>query len=274
MKRCKFPRAVFYRRVPPEKLISLPWVEMWLLVSLIFFTAKFWVLHADGKRGGAWDKTAFLLFWPGMNFREFVRKPAGKRPLVLRGCINLAIGIVLTWFVARHVPHRFFATWIAMIGFIWALHGGVITLAAAFWRWRGRDVNPLMFEPLLATSLADFWGRRWNRAFRDFSHRFLFQPTVGKLGARGAMLVVFFISGLLHEVVVTVPARGGYGLPTLYYLLQGIGMIVETRLPARSLVLRRLFAFVVLVVPLSLGFPAEFVRNVAEPFFRSIHALS
>jgi hypothetical protein len=48
---------------------------------------------------------------------------------------------------------------------------------------------------------------------------------------RAASLAVFLISGLLHELVITLPAGGGYGGLTWYFLIQGLLTQVEN-LPA------------------------------------------
>lgn len=254
-------------------LISQRWVLMFLLVGFIFLSGKLLMISRAGKPLSLRDNLLFLFFWPGMNVAEFRRAPTVKLRLVPKGIGNLVIGGFLTWVVAREISDPFLATWVAMIGFVWALHGGCFTLLAAFWRFHGRDVMPLMHAPLLARSLADFWGRRWNRAFRDAAHQLVFRRFAPRFGSKSAMLAVFLISGILHDVIVTIPARGGYGGPTLYFLLQGCGMMLETRIPERNRLARRAFAFVFLVGFLAVGYPPEFVENVAEPFFRMLRAI-
>ena len=57
-----------------------------------------------------------------------------------------------------------------MLGLILLLHFGSFELIALFWQSRGVNAKPIMSAPLRATSLAEFWGKRWNLGFRQFSH--------------------------------------------------------------------------------------------------------
>lgn len=245
---------------------------MWLAAGTLFLLGKAVVLR-QAKTGTLSDRFAFTLFWPGMDYRAFVRAPREALRLLPRGLVNMLAGGVLTWVVARQAPNSFAATWVCMVGFIWALHGGVFTLLAAFWRDRGRDATPLMRAPLLAASVTEFWGKRWNHGFRDLVHEGLFKPVARKLGPQAAMVTVFIVSGLIHELVVTVPAGGGYGGPTLYFALQALGVWLECGCPLKSQFIWRARTFAFVLLPLPLAFPEPFVMNVCRPFFQFIGAL-
>jgi D-alanyl-lipoteichoic acid acyltransferase DltB (MBOAT superfamily) len=120
---------------------------------------------------------------------------------------------------------------------ILALHFGAVRRDhAPIWRTRGVDANPLMNAPTRATSLADFWGNRWNTAFNDLVPALRASPLRRRLGVAGATLATFLASGVVHDLVISVPARGGYGLPTLYFLIQGLGVLLERTMarPPRS----------------------------------------
>src|SRR5260370_38671858 len=84
-----------------------------------------------------------------------------------------------------------------------------------------------MSAPLRSTSLGEFWGKRWNLGFRQLAHELIFRPLCRRLGADTAGFLVFVVSGLIHDLVISLPARGGYGLPPLYFLLQARGVTVE-----------------------------------------------
>ena len=149
---------------------------------------------------------------------------------------------------------------------------------ALAWRSHGVAAEPLMARPILSTSLADFWGRRWNSGFRDLAHSFVFAPAARILGVAGATAAVFLVSGLIHDLVISVPARGGYGGPTLYFLLQLAGLLLERTRPLRRVLRRplvgRIFAIVFVVAPLPLLFHGPFVRGVIIPFLHAIGGLS
>jgi D-alanyl-lipoteichoic acid acyltransferase DltB (MBOAT superfamily) len=128
-----------------------------------------------------------------------------------------------------------------------------------------------MCEPLRASSLAHFWGRRWNAAFHFLANDFAFRPLLRKCGATAATLLVFLFSRLIHDFIISLPARGGYGLPTAYFLIQGLGVVFERTTFGKWLGLGRgwrgwLFTAICTIGPGLLAFSSDFCaqRNLAD----------
>lgn len=84
-----------------------------------------------------------------------------------------------------------------------------LALAATPARVIGLEIEPQFDEPYLATSLQDFWGRRWNLMVTNVLRLTVYFPirglTAGCLGPTRAqqlgMLAVFTVSGLMHELI-------------------------------------------------------------------------
>jgi alginate O-acetyltransferase complex protein AlgI len=165
-----------------------------------------------------------------------------------------------------------------MWGLILLLHFGSFEVVALFWQRLGVNATPIMSSPLRSTSLGEFWGNRWNLGFRQFSHDLIFLPLQRSLGAGAAGFLVFIVSGLIHEAVISLPAGGGYGLPTSYFALQGAGVALERSALGKRLALRQgwrgwLFTAAFTAVPVFVLFHPWFVRRVIIPFLEAIHAL-
>lgn len=129
--------------------------------------------------------------------------------------------------------------------------------------------------PIVATSVSEFWGQRWNRAFRDLTHRFLFRPLSARFGPRWAIAGGFVVSGVVHDVVISVPTGGGFGGPSLYFVVQGVAIFVERSAPGRRLGLAAcwrgwVFTMVVLLVPIFGLFHSAFVLKIMVPFLQVI----
>jgi D-alanyl-lipoteichoic acid acyltransferase DltB (MBOAT superfamily) len=162
------------------------------------------------------------------------------------------------------------AGWIALTGIVLSLHFGFLEIIVLCWRSAGRDVRPLMLNPISATSLSDFWGRRWNTAFRDFAHEQIFRPLCRRWNPRLATLASFVFSGAIHELAISVPAGAGYGLPFVYFALQFVGISLERAAVERGLAVRSgicgwLYAATFLILPAGLLFHSSFVRSVIVP---------
>jgi hypothetical protein len=165
-----------------------------------------------------------------------------------------------------------------MLGLILLLHFGTFQIVALLWQSVGVNAKAIMSAPLRSTSLGEFWGKRWNLGFRQLSHELIFRSLHRRLGADAAGFLVFAVSGLIHDFVISLPARGGYGLPTLYFLLQGTGMTIEHSRFGKRLGLGQgmrgwCFMMVFLAAPVFWLFHPWFVLRVILPFMRAIHAL-
>lgn len=263
------------------------WALMWTMAAAIYISCK-WLTWQQAVRAARprWTHAAFLLGWPGMDAASFLGEGpiAGSVPCRSREWFaaagHLTFGVVLLFAMARTIPpqHPYAVGWIGMIGIVLILHFGVFHLLSCLWRCAGLDARPLMNRPLASTSLSEFWGRRWNTAFRDVTHRFLFRPAASWLGPRWGIVVGFLFSGAVHDLVISVPAHGGYGGPTLFFVIQGVAMVIERSRFGRQMGLDhgwsgRLFAAAVLVAPVGLLFHRPFVVGVIVPFMRSLGAL-
>ena len=139
-----------------------------------------------------WRHAAYLLAWPGLDARAFLRPeplPREMQPSLrewLFAAAKLLLGVAVFWGLSRLIPagQEIFLGWVGMVGLVLLLHFGFFHLLSCLWRALGVEARPLMNKPLASTSLGEFWGRRWNTAFRDLTHRFLFRPLAVRLGPR------------------------------------------------------------------------------------------
>src|SRR5262249_39384167 len=158
----------------------------------------------------AWLNAAYLFAWPGLDARSFLagrdetrRFDVGNAEWI-RGLLSACVGLSLLFGVARTVPREelLVVGWIGMIGIILTLHFGLFQILSCCWRANGINAQPLMNKPLASTSISEFWGRRWNTAFRDLTFSFLFRPITRALGPRWGMFAGFVFSGLVHDLVI------------------------------------------------------------------------
>ncbi len=262
------------------------WLFMWTLSFAIFLGLKWitWWEPRERVPHGAGRSLAYLLGWPGMDAESFLdlRQHATASQLRewLWATAKTLLGIALIWLVARRIPPQqaLVRGWVGLLGLIFLLHFGSFHLIALFWRKMGIDAQQIMSKPILSKTLSEFWGRRWNLGFRQLAYDLIFRPLHRRIGLVAASLLVFLVSGLVHDLVISLPARGGYGLPTAYFLLQGAGVSVERSNLGKRLGLQHgfggwLFMFVVAAGPAFWLFHPPFVLRVIVPFMQAVHAL-
>lgn len=262
-----------------------PWMVMWATALLIYIGCKFASWQVARTPAPWWKHAAYLLLWPGMNADEFLSPPTqpANAPTVREWLFAGSKLLFGAWLMGGACSQSVFLGefsqgWIGMVGLVFVLHFGLFHLLSCGFRAVGIKAVPLMDWPILSTSVAEFWGRRWNRAFRDLTHRFLFLPNRKAWGPTAALAVGFVVSGLVHDLVITVPAGRGQGLPTVYFSLQAVGLLAERTRWAQSLGLGRgiigwMYTVLVVGAPCPLLFPAPFVLHVIRPFLNAIGAL-
>ncbi|MDZ4819421.1 MAG: membrane bound O-acyl transferase family-domain-containing protein [Planctomycetota bacterium] len=272
------------------------WAWMWLQAIAIYAGCK-WLTWRRAFNDSAvqtapvWMHLGYLFAWPGMDPESFFTPPAISRKLSasagewLFALGKMSLGIGLLCFVAQYsaLTNPWLDGWIAMIGLVLTLHFGIFHLLSCGWRTIGVNAKPLMNWPILSTSVSEFWGQRWNTAFRDLTYRFLFRPLTKQCGPKYALLLAFLVSGLLHEAVITVPVASGYGGPTLFFLIQAIAMLFErSETGKRWLYTGKrdgrswrgwLFTAAVILLPAGLLFPRSFATEIILPFVHSWRAV-
>jgi hypothetical protein len=269
-------------------LASWPrWAVMWLVAVAIYFACKILSWRA-AQTGGvpSWRVWAYLFAWPGMNADQFfapAAKSATRPPAAAEwfsAALNLAAGAILFWSAKSWItPSRpILLGWAGMIGTILMLHFGSFHLLSCIWRTAGVDARPLMNKPTRSTSVSEFWGRRWNTAFRDLTFRFLFSPLSRRTSPVAALVIGFFISGVIHDVVISLPAGGGYGGPTAFFCIQVAAILFERSRLGKSFGLAHglrgwLFTAVALLLPVRLLFHDPFVTKIAVPFMAALGAV-
>jgi len=89
------------------------------------------------------------------------------------------------------------------------------------------------------------------------------RPLGNIVGRDGGVMAVFLVSGLLHEVAITLPVMAGWGCPTLYFVFHG-GLAVWERRTGRQL--GKVLTLILVGAPLGFLFPQVFQVEVIERF--------
>lgn len=275
-----FAAAIAARSVVPA------WAEMWLVAITLFGIFKWltWSRRSEQYAAVSIARSLGYLFgWVGLDADEFcTRNAADRRPNASEWRIataNTLLGALVLWRLTRALPtdRPALVGGVGFAGLILFLHFGLFHLLALVWRRAGVGVQPIMRFPFRATSLADFWGQRWNRAYRQISFDLFFRPATSRYGVFAGTLIAFLFSGLFHELVISFPAGAGYGGPTAYFLIQGAGLLIERNSLCRAIFKTHhwigwCYTLAFTVGPVGLLFHAPFLTRVIVPFLGVIGA--
>lgn len=253
-----------------------PWILMWILAG-----AQWWVFKLMRFFSAGGSKRLRLLFflWIGMDTAPFLRKRDAytnygeifkPHPFALPASfLSVSAGASFICFFIPRLENPLIGGWLGMLAILFLLHYGSFYLLARIFHWFGFSLTPIMLEPWKARDLSDFWGQRWNRAFSDWAGEFVFRPLAKRLGIVKGTLAGFLVSGLAHEFTISLPANAGYGLPTLYFLIQGVALLLFRKLKLPPLP-GRLATFLCVLLPAPLLFHPPFLERVIYPMIKTM----
>jgi D-alanyl-lipoteichoic acid acyltransferase DltB (MBOAT superfamily) len=134
--------------------------------------------------------------------------------------------------------------------------------AIAIVRLAGGVMRDFSDGPLLARTPADFW-RRYNRVFHQYFYENVFKRAGGRRSPAAATMLIFAISGLIHEYVFGLGIGRLQGFQMAFFLLEGAAVAATLRVrPKRP-------ATVAVAITATLAFNAL----VSFFFFLSFHAI-
>jgi len=220
--------------------------------------------------------------WAGMRAEPFEKIGSAPVPggwaMVRMGITRVLAGLILIF-----IGHRLLLlnldkelTYILvsgclLVGLSLILHFGMLSISAGMWRFSGVNTYLLFRQPAKATSLTEFWSKRWNIAFSEMTSVAIFRPLKNEIGSVAALMLAFIFSGLLHELALSVPVNSGYGLPLLYFIIQGSVVLFEKLMISRKIrflqnkITETTWVLFWVVVPMPLLFHAEFIKHIVWP---------
>jgi Membrane bound O-acyl transferase family len=228
---------------------------------------------ARGPLPPAGSLALFLVAWPGVRTDPFAARRAadpGAARLIGQGAAVATAGALAWWLLAatgERLP-RPLAGWLGVAVLLTTFHCGLSDVVSGGLRRAGYPVRRLFRDPLASRDLREFWSSRWNIAFVEMN-QVVFLPWLRRHLGRAAHPAVFVLSGLLHELAISLPVGTGFGLPTAYFTMHAAATHVEQRLGVRRWPgwAARLWTWALIVGPLPLLFHRAFRDTVVLPLF-------
>jgi hypothetical protein len=254
--------------------VLVPCQRLWLGTVGLLFTLKASILLLRSRENlHSFSKLGLLIYmsvWPGMNPQPFRATEAcsedGTR--FVRGYICFWLGLLFLVASSTLVPSQAAAGWSCLVALLLMIHFGYAEMLSCALRLAGWNVQPLFDAPLRSNTLRDFWSKRWNIAFVEMD-KILFLPLAQRL-FKGQVLIlsVFIMSGVLHEIGISYASGQLWGLPLLYFIIQGVGIITEKPLfkaLTLSPLVSKVFTMAWIIAPLPLLFNGAFRGAFFEP---------
>jgi hypothetical protein len=229
------------------------------MIWVIKLAAFLWQVSEGARLRSPLGLLAYFTIWPGVSLAGFLERkkepPIRTGERFLEAWLSFVLGaLALLALCLWGKGQSLVLNYASLICVLLIVHLGLMEVIADLLRLLGFSPSSLFDRPFLATSLRDFWSARWNLAFVDMNRIFLLKPLHGKLPAGLLVFSIFAVSGLLHELGISYAAGAGWGLPLLYFVIQGTGMELEKRWK-----LPRFLVWLWVLLPVPLLFTPAFV---------------
>jgi len=259
-----------------------PGFKMLVLIFLLFIGMKIVATtyrYQGNNRLSFFRWLLFTLGWAGMDPLPWEKSNALKiknnTSILKSGILSIAIGISVLYMLAYLLKHLLLPSYLigllSFAGFIMLFHTGLFNVAAWFWSLFGIHLNPLMETPYKAESLSSFWGKHWNIAFIEMTRITIFKPLARKGKPQLALFLSFIVSGIFHEVALSLPVNAYFGLPFLYFTIQALLVLYEKNATKNwTIIQKRIWIWSCLLIPFPLLFHPAFVNGVLLEVLKSL----
>ncbi|MBI4816141.1 MAG: hypothetical protein HY791_07785 [Deltaproteobacteria bacterium] len=161
-------------------------------------------------------------------------KPAISTRLVLRATLFWAITaacLYVVFYVAPTSSAPGFMRWAFGVVGIYATADAIATCLVASHRLIGLEVPKIHDNPLLARSIMEFWGRRWNLIVGQWLHEYCYRPLAARRHPFAGVVASFAASAFLHWYLIFVPLGLSHSLVmTAFFLIQIPLIAIERKL--------------------------------------------
>lgn len=248
-------------------------MTLWFVLCLVFFVSWGKVLSALKSPP---PKSEALLYFASptpstASFFKMKRIPRGSALRVAKPIIRSALVwgffTVIAWtlyfkFVRDREMSMLLRSYFATMP-LYLLSETLSALFQLSWIPAGYDFPTIHRHPILAGSVSEFWGKRWNTWVADWLRQMIFVPMRNR--PVFALFVAFGFSGLLHEFIINVPLEALHGVNNLgsmmiFFPLQAVGIVIEKRIGAGHAVLQRALVWLIIFVPAPLIFNEGILR--------------
>ena len=177
------------------------------------------------------------------------------RPTFIRCALMTGAFLICHWIYWQLVTTLKLSGWsLSYLGapLVWLMGEAGGPIVRALYLPTGK-LMPLPHDGVLgARSVADFWGKRWNVWFSDWFRQVMFRRW--RTRPVTALMLVFLVSGLIHEVVLNLnlwflTGRAPFGSMMLYFGLQALGILAERNWLAKYPKAKVVFAWLIVLGP-------------------------
>ena len=191
--------------------------------------------------GGFGDYAHFLSFGPLAPHLTYLagRRPEMDSPAAQPGRImrfSAAVVLIpLSWSLASHLlampwsQNSWLINHLIFAGAFVLVMSAFGQCATAVWQIQGSAHKALVDNILLSRSPAEFW-RRWSWPMHLWLYRYVYIPAGGKPHHVRATLMVFLISGLLHEFIAALAIGRITGHQMLFFMVSAVGVLISPAL--------------------------------------------
>lgn len=237
-------------------------ITAYYLIALLAFVAVGKGVSVLRSEGSLKERLTFLTMAPALSTETWkARRIAGKhdyrRSVACAAIVFPLLGTVYLWFPTAIAPSSLpwaARAYLAIVP-LWLLTEAIGLVNRLAFLQAGILIPPIHDAPWRSRSLAEFWGRRWNRLFGDWFRQVIFRPL--RRGPYLATWLAFAFSGALHEWLVNLPLWVVFGTNLLgsmmlYFLIQAGGIVLERQWLRHYPGWNRLFLWAVVIGPVPL----------------------